>query len=239
VTHIACPLCGRWSSLKKFPAGSQDNLPLADFVGLGRAKGFKVVRCGSGLDDRDLSAAVKGKLLNVLAVFVKHGYIAPGEIEAVTGLAHAPGRPPASNGPSWREKTQVLEAALRKERTAKEYLEQEVNRLEQAARAGQSRRDDLEAELSALRSRLRDVEEQVAEERRSKEYLEEEVANMRNADAERSRLAGKVRRVLESLRGVVSELETAAMDDPALGKLARRLDQAVEGLSGATDGAEE
>lgn len=198
-----------------------------------------MVRYGSGLDDRDLSLAVKRKLLSLVSVFVEHGYFAQGEIETAARLADGPGRATASTVPSWRQKAQALEAALQKERTAKEYLQQEVHRLEQTVRMGQSKRDALEAELSTLSSRSSDLEEQVAEERRSKEHLEVEMADLKNADAARDRLASKVRPVLDSLAGVVGELETAAMDDPALGKLAWRLDQAVEELTGAAAGAEE
>ncbi len=66
-THIVCPLCGKSSALRSFPTtGTRPILELRAFRGKGRAKGFKVISAGSGLDDLRLMRTVHDRLIEIL-----------------------------------------------------------------------------------------------------------------------------------------------------------------------------
>lgn len=108
-THAVCPICGKSSSLKTFPAGSGTDIVLQTYQGLGRGRGFSVVSRESGIDDRVLALALKPKLLDLLSVLTAHGHITDSDIaSSVVGgsgtrridvVATGDGKPDSLKGP--------------------------------------------------------------------------------------------------------------------------------------------
>ncbi|MFA5895335.1 MAG: hypothetical protein WC985_00310 [Thermoplasmata archaeon] len=152
---VGCPVCGKWSSPKTFPAGPGNDLPLKVVRGLGRGKGFEVVGTGSGLNDRDLCLQVKEKLLSLATVLAAHGYLASREVEAALGKAGM---------------SQDLDAAFTEVRKWK-------NRAAQLAKE----KEHLEVELSSMERQLESEQEKVKRERRNREHLDVELSEARRA----------------------------------------------------------
>ncbi len=206
MVHVSCPLCAKWSSVRRFPAGAGSDIPLAEFRGLGRGRGFRLGSRTSGLADRDLCLAVKEKTLQIVGALVAHGYLSHRDVLRVLdsaglkeGLKGA-----QAEADSWKQKATQLEAE-------RQYYEMEIERLEEQERAAVRRRREMEAGIKELEQRLSSVE------------------------SDRDSLVAKVRKLLRKLRGVADDLEYAAMMDEDLSDTREKLTKAMDGFESAAD----
>lgn len=67
MSFIACPLCGKMTSLRKFDPQSLDaEIYLQKVKGLGRGRGFKVASRSSALGNPSLIEPIKNRLIDLL-----------------------------------------------------------------------------------------------------------------------------------------------------------------------------
>ncbi len=217
-THVVCPICGKSSSLKSFPAGGATDIVLQTFQGMGRGKGFSVVSRQSGIDDRALAEALKPKLLDLLAVLAVHGHVTRDEIVDSVGQ---PGETLRVELPSVREtKARELNAELTAERKTRAFLEDEITDLQNGMTKllrqwrEAERRDALsQRRLSALSER---TERLVAATREGVESLQRLRGEMKHADRGARELADHVRKmraIVESVQSLRAAQPTAPREN--------------------------
>ncbi len=205
-THVVCPICGKSSSLKSFPAGGGTDIVLQTFQGMGRGKGFSVISRESGINDHQLAEALKPKLLDLLAVLAAHGHITKREIDdsvggpAETILIEVP--------PAGIARTRALETELKAERTTREFLEDEITELQNGMTKllkqwrEAERRDALsQRKLGDLRARTDRI---IVAAREGVESLQRLRAGMRSTDRGASELSDHVRK----MRAVVESVQS-------------------------------
>ncbi len=205
-THVVCPICGKSSSMKSFPAGRGDELILQTFRGNGRGRGFSVVSRESGIDDRKLASALKPKVLDLVRAMASHGHVSRPEIlEWMSGTADSEAAPSVRAGDA---KTRELEAELTVEKRTRELLESEVT--------------DLQLGLTKLLKQWRDVE------RRN-------VVSQRHQDEVRARterIVQATREGVESLQRLRAEIKTTGGGAKELSDHARKMRAIVEAVQG-------
>lgn len=127
-THVVCPICGKSSSIRSFPAGGGDDIVLQTFQSLGRGKGFSVVSRESGIDDVALGRALKPKLLELVSVFASHGHASANEILAAAGVDRLAATTEITA--PVESSVRMLEDELAREKKTREFLEREVTDLQ-------------------------------------------------------------------------------------------------------------
>ena len=171
---------------------------------------------GSALDDRDLCLTVKDKLLCLMAVLAKHGYLARGEIERVVGKPKL---------------VPDLESALTEAQGWK-------------VRASQLAKDKeiLETERSSAERWLGDARKNLEMTRRNEEFLKGELATTRrklsNAHEEIDSLTGQIGELRSEL---VSRLSNRGKSSLADGEWDEGLENSVaraEALRGLVEAVE-
>ncbi len=206
-THVVCPICGKSSSIKTFPAGAGTDLVLQTFRSLGRGKGFQVATRESGIDDKKIAQALKPKLLGFVSVFVDHGHVTTDEIiESVVDEAGwlALDRDLASDA---KQREPDVELAVEKRTRA--FLEREVTELQ----LGQSRLlkqwREAERDDTILRHRLDDLNTRtdrlVAATRDGVDSLQRLRGEMKNATRGTKELAEhlrKMRAIVEAVQAL-------------------------------------
>lgn len=204
MTHVACPLCGRWNSAKRFPAGPGTDIFVAQFQGLGRAKGFRLLGRSSGLDDEDLCRAVKAKVLAILQTLASHGFVVPEDVLKAIGMGDVAGslREAQAAAEQWKKKAHHLADERR-------YYEVEIDRLERQAKAEQGARQEMEAQLANLNPILSGPESQ------------------------RDQAHTAIHRALRKLRVVARDVEYGAMLEEALSGAYEKLEEAIDILEDA------
>ncbi len=209
-SHVVCPLCGKSSPIRSFPAGDGKDILLQTFRGLGRGKGFEVIDRSSGLDDRNLCGAVKPKLLSLLNVFVDHGHVLPAEVTALAGGDVPPtsdqGRPPA--------------------------MDAELAALVSEVAVERSRRQRLEAEVRAMESEITEAHRDHA---RADRYVREQAHRLAAAQGLHGRLARASRGAVENLKRLRPQLDGNAASRELFAEQVRALRSIVELVQEATD----
>ncbi len=203
-THVVCPICGKSSSLKSFPAGGGTDIVLQTFQGMGRGKGFRVVERESGIDDRKLAEALKPKLLGLLAVLAAHGHITRPEIvDSVRGAANAPRIELPADADA---RTRELAAELDAERKTREFLEDEVT--------------DLQNGMSKFLRQWREAERRDALAQRRSGELRDDT----------DRLVAATREGVASLQRLRTEMKDADRGAPELADHVRKMRAIVESV---------
>lgn len=212
-THIVCPVCGKSSSLKSFPAGAGTDLVLQTFRSLGRGKGFTVAARESGINDRRLGAALAPKVLETLSVLAAHGHISVDEILAAVDNASSPTR--AEEGPELGTMSTRFETELALEKKTRAFLEHEIT--------------DLQTSTSRVLSHWREEERRTAMlQRRIKRF--EELSD---------RLVMATREGVESLQALRDELKGASRGSKELADHVRRMRVVVEAVQAVRDAQNE
>jgi len=81
VNQISCPVCGKYSSLKRFePESSELNIITADMVGLGRGKGFKATNKQSVDFSSPIVSKINKRMLDLILIMISEGIISQKEI---------------------------------------------------------------------------------------------------------------------------------------------------------------
>lgn len=203
-THVVCPICGKSSSIRSFPAGGGTDIVLQTFQGLGRGKGFSVVSRESGLDDRKLVQTLRPKLLELLAVFAAHGHALTAVELAALGVEARP--PPAENSSDLTSKIRTLEAELRAERKTREFVETEVT--------------DLQTGLTKLLRQWRDEERRAAISQRQLAALRDQT----------ERLVAATREGVESLQKLRADLKGSTRAERSLASHVAKMRAVVEAV---------
>lgn len=94
MSHLACPLCGKYAPLSTLNPSILDlDLKLVSFQGLGRGKGFKVSEKWSILGDDDVTPVISERIVNLCKMLVNEGVIKKDRIAGELGIR-------ASEGPT-------------------------------------------------------------------------------------------------------------------------------------------
>lgn len=201
-THVVCPICGKSSSLRSFPAGGGTDLVLQTFQSLGRGKGFSVVSRESGMTDPTLVAALKPKLFGLMAAFVAHGHTSADEILASIGVEVPP--PTAEARRARESKFHMLESELLLEKHTRAFLEADIA--------------DLKHGLQRSLHRWQTTDRERVEANRQLEELR----------AHADRLIAATREGVESLQRLREELRASTTGQEALTEHARKIRAIVE-----------
>lgn len=202
-----CPICGKSSSAKSFPAGGGTDIILQTFQSLGRGKGFKVASRESGLDNRELGRAISPKLLRILSALVDHGHLSRTEVANAVGTGK-------TDGPDGlilvaRSEIHALESELGLERKTRAFLEDEVT--------------NLQLGLTRQARRLREAQRRA---NASQSYLEE----LRTT---REHLVAATKDGVTSLQALRAQLRNAGhVDDDVLADHVQRMRAIVEVVRG-------
>ncbi len=203
-THVVCPVCGKSSSLKSFPAGGGKDLVLQTFRSLGRGKGFAVVARESGIDNRKLGSALTPKVLETLSILTSHGHTSTAEILAAVGAKALVAE--TQKGSETATKMAALESEIAFEKKTREFLEHEVTELQTSA--------------SRVLHHWRDEERRAA-------ILQRQMNRLREPN---ERLIAATREGVESLQALRDELKGAGRGAKELGEHLRRMRAIVEAV---------
>ena len=84
---LACPLCGKMSSLKLFNPQTLDlDIYVQNVKGLGRARGFKVVNRTSALNMKSVTEPIKIRLINLIIMMNEEDIITKEELSETFGF---------------------------------------------------------------------------------------------------------------------------------------------------------
>lgn len=203
-THVVCPICGKSSSVKSFPAGRGNEIMYQTFQGMGRGKGFAVVSRESALDDRSLATALKPKLLELVSALAGHGHIT--RLEILNSVGGAPEPEAVSRTASADLIVRRLEDQLVAEKKTRDFLEREVT--------------DLQLGVTRMLKQWRDAERQNARAQRQLNELR----------ARKERLVVATRDVVESLQRLRSELKNEKRGAAELADHVRHVRAIVESV---------
>jgi len=201
-THVVCPICGKSSSLKTFPAGRGTDILLQTYQGLGRGKVFSVVSRESGIDDPVLALALKPKLLDLLSVLSAHGHITSNDIANSAG---------GGGG------TQPVNAAL--------AGDEEPDSTKGRPTAGTKTRAAVEAEVAEVRVDLMRLLGQWRDAERREAFAQRRFDEIREHT---DRLVAETRRGIESMQRLQAEMGAANRATKELAELARGMNAIVE-----------
>lgn len=202
-----CPVCGKSSSLKTFPAGVGDDLMLQTFRGMGRGRGFAVVSRESGIDDPALATALKPKVLGLLGVLVAHGHVTRSEISNSFGdeeetTAEGFSSPTPANASE-------MESELAAERKTRAILEQEVTELQMGVtrllrqwREEEQRVAILQRDLDRLREPSARLIEATSEGALTLELLRAELRGICRGRKELNELVQNMQAIVEAAKAV-------------------------------------
>lgn len=74
--QFRCPLCGKYNVVEKYdPEGYTNEIPVVEFKGLGRGKGFEKVELGDALSYEDLSYYISRRALEIVKYMVEKGVL--------------------------------------------------------------------------------------------------------------------------------------------------------------------
>jgi hypothetical protein len=79
MSMVVCPLCGKSTSLRRFPSGFEVDIVVRTVRGLGRGRGFETVNEESVLGDDEVTPLIVNRVLDILSVLLRKGCIS-GEI---------------------------------------------------------------------------------------------------------------------------------------------------------------
>lgn len=214
-THVVCPVCGKSSSLKTFPAGGGKDLVLQTYRSLGRGKGFAVSARESGIGDRRLGSALAPKVLQTLTVLAAHGHTSIVEVLAAVGregLAEADER-----ASKVEAKNRSLEAEISADRKARGALDREVAELHQTVARALRQWQDGQRQVAILQRRLDRLgetnERLVGATRAGVESLQNLRDELKDADRGAKELADHVRK-MRAIVEAVQALRAANKDGP-------------------------
>ncbi len=221
-THVVCPICGKSSSLRSFPAGGGTDLVLQTFQSLGRGKGFSVVSRESGMTDAKLVAALKPKLIGLLAAFAAHGHTSADEILAAIGVEVPP--PTAEARHSRESKFRMLESELLLEKHTRAFLEADIADLKHGLQRSLHRWQTTDRERIEKNRQLEELrahtERLVAATREGVESLQKLRAELRNSTAGQDALNEHTRK-MRAIVEVVKAMQTPKKSAPAPALLAQ------------------
>ena len=81
MSHLACPLCGKYAPLTSFDPENLDlDLCLVSFIGLGRGRGFTTSDKISILGDETYSPMIADRIVDLLKMFLNEGVISREQI---------------------------------------------------------------------------------------------------------------------------------------------------------------
>ncbi len=188
---------------------------LQTFQSLGRGKGFSVVSRESGMTDAKLVAALKPKLLGLLAAFAAHGHTSADEILAAIGVEVPP--PTAEARHSRESKFKMLESELLLEKHTRAFLEADIADLKRGLQRSLHRwqttdreRADAKRQLDELRGH---TERLFAATREGVESLQRLRAELRTTPAGQEALAEHTRK-MRAIVEAVKALQTAKKSAP-------------------------
>jgi len=206
MSHLACPLCGKYAPLSTLNPSILDlDLKLVSFQGLGRGKGFKVSEKWSILGDDNVTPVISERIVNLCKMLVNAGIIKKDRIAGELGIR-------ASESPTVKK----LENELSKE---KGFMEKMKIELAAAQRGYNIQYDRANRLLDLIRDNVRKTDEFSF-----KEELEHGVDTPLKALPERIRLMiqtfnetlheldeaeAKLENLTDSIAEVVSDIEDA------------------------------
>ncbi len=171
---------------------------------MGRGKGFSVVSRESGIDDRKVAAALKPKLLELVAAFAAHGHASPAEVLSAMGVEDS--AVADRNSSDLTAKIRALETELEAERKTREFVETEVT--------------DLQTGLAKLLRHVRDEERRAA-------ISQRQMAATRNHT---DRLVAAAREAVESLQTLRENLSSSARAERSFASHAMKMRALVEAV---------